>query len=95
MRLLLKRWIEKLRVAVWLHPEIDLGRRALLFGATALVAATAMNLPTLIEEPVYGVLANRAAIASELNDVVRRAFMPRLYVQLWRSAPLMSALLEA
>jgi hypothetical protein len=30
-----------------------------------------------------------------LSSVVRRAFMPRVYVQLWKSAPLMAALLSS
>jgi hypothetical protein len=42
-----------------------------------------------------GVIPASGAIASELSSVVRRAFMPRVYVQLWKSAPLMAALLSS
>ena len=42
-----------------------------------------------------GIVPNTGAIASELSSVVRRAFMPRVYVQLWKSAPLMAALLSS
>ena len=40
-----------------------------------------------------GIIPASGAVASELSAVVRRAFMPRVYVQLWKSAPLMAALL--
>lgn len=42
-----------------------------------------------------GIIPASGAIASELSAVVRRAFMPRVYVQLWKSAPLMAALLSS
>lgn len=42
-----------------------------------------------------GIIPANGAIASELSSVVRRAFMPRVYVQLWKSAPLMAALLSS
>src|SRR5215472_1470664 len=42
-----------------------------------------------------GIIPAQGAIASELSSVVRRAFMPRVYVQLWKSAPLMAALLSS
>jgi hypothetical protein len=47
--------------------------------------------------PQYGsgIVPNSGAIANELGAVVRRAFMPRVYVQLWKSAPLMAALLSS
>jgi hypothetical protein len=81
----LERWIEKLRLVMWLHPEVSLERRALLFGATALAAATVLHLPPQPE----------AGLAAEFADVVRRAFMPRLYVQLWRHAPVLDLLENA
>src|ERR1700678_581540 len=42
-----------------------------------------------------GIVPSQGAIAAELSSVVRRAFMPRVYVQLWKSAPLMAALLSS
>ena len=47
--------------------------------------------------PVFGqgIIPASGAIASELSAVVRRAYMPRVYVQLWKSAPLMAALLSS
>jgi hypothetical protein len=47
--------------------------------------------------PQYGsgIIPASGAIANELSAVVRRAFMPRVYVQLWKSAPLMAALLSS
>ena len=42
-----------------------------------------------------GVIPSSGAIASELSSVVRRAFMPRVYVQLYKSAPTMAALLSS
>jgi hypothetical protein len=42
-----------------------------------------------------GIIPANGAIAAELSSVVRRAFMPRVYVQLWKSAPLMAALLSS
>jgi hypothetical protein len=41
-----------------------------------------------------GIIPAQGAIANELSAVVRRAFMPRVYVQLWKSAPMMAALLS-
>jgi len=47
--------------------------------------------------PVYGsgIIPASGAVANELTATVRRAFMPRVYVQLWKSAPLMAALLSS
>lgn len=42
-----------------------------------------------------GIIPASGAIATELTSVVRRGFMPRVYVQLWKSAPLMACLLSA
>jgi hypothetical protein len=42
-----------------------------------------------------GVIPASGAIANELSAVVRRAFMPRVYVQIWKSAPLIAALLNS
>lgn len=46
--------------------------------------------------PQYGsgIVPASGPIAAELTAVVRRAFMPRVYVQLWKSAPLTAALLS-
>lgn len=41
-----------------------------------------------------GILPAHGAIANELTAITRRAFMPRVYVQLWKSAPLIAALLS-
>lgn len=47
--------------------------------------------------PIFGqgIIPASGAISAELSAVVRRAFMPRVYVQLWKSAPLMAALLSS
>jgi hypothetical protein len=42
-----------------------------------------------------GIIPASGAIASELSAVVRRAYMPRVYVQIWKSAPLIAALLSS
>lgn len=42
-----------------------------------------------------GIVPASGQIANELGAVVRRAFMPRVYVQLWKSAPLVAALLAS
>jgi hypothetical protein len=42
-----------------------------------------------------GVIPAQGAIASELSAVVRRGFMPRFYVQIYKSAPLIAALLAS
>src|SRR5215469_3195877 len=42
-----------------------------------------------------GIIPASGAIASELSSVVRRAFMPRVYVQLYKSAPTIAALLAS
>jgi hypothetical protein len=45
--------------------------------------------------PQYGsgIIPQQGAIASELAAITRRAFLPKVYVQLWKSTPLMAALL--
>jgi hypothetical protein len=47
--------------------------------------------------PQYGqgIIPAAGPVASELTAVVRRAFMPRVYVQIWKSAPLVACLLSA
>jgi hypothetical protein len=42
-----------------------------------------------------GIVPSAGAIANELGAIVRRAYMPRVYVQLWKSAPLIAALLAS
>ena len=42
-----------------------------------------------------GIVPAQGAIAAELSAVTRRNFMPRVYVQLWKAAPLMAALLSS
>jgi hypothetical protein len=41
-----------------------------------------------------GVIPSAGAVASELAAITRRAFLPKVYVQLWRSTPLLAALLS-
>lgn len=40
-----------------------------------------------------GIVPAQSAIASELAAVTRRAFLPKVYVQLWKSTPFMAAML--
>lgn len=40
-----------------------------------------------------GIIPQQGAIATELAAITRRAFLPKLYIQLWKSTPLMAALL--
>jgi hypothetical protein len=40
-----------------------------------------------------GIIPASGGIANELSAIVRRGFMPRMYVQIWKSAPLIAALL--
>jgi hypothetical protein len=40
-----------------------------------------------------GIIPQQGAIASELAAITRRAFLPKVYIQLWKSTPLMAALL--
>ena len=42
-----------------------------------------------------GIIPAQGAIAQELTSVVRRGFMPRVYVQIWKAAPLMACLMSA
>jgi hypothetical protein len=90
MNKLIRRWIEKLRVAFWLHPEVDIARRATIFGAVALVAATA-----IAHVPMKKVLVEVAPAdqQQELVAVTRWAFVPRLFVQAYYASPTLSYLL--
>jgi hypothetical protein len=40
-----------------------------------------------------GIIPAQGAIASELAAITRRAFLPKVYVQLWKSAPSLAAIL--
>src|SRR6266436_5513682 len=42
-----------------------------------------------------GIIPAQGPITQELTAVVRRAFMPRVYVQIWKAAPLICALLSS
>ena len=42
-----------------------------------------------------GIIPAAGAVANELSATVRRGFMPRFYVQIWKSAPLIAALLSS
>jgi hypothetical protein len=42
-----------------------------------------------------GIIPAAGGIANELSAIVRRGYMPRMYVQIWKSAPLIAALLGA
>ena len=46
--------------------------------------------------PQYGsgIIPQAGAISAELAAITRRAFLPKLYVQLWKSTPIMAALLS-
>jgi hypothetical protein len=46
--------------------------------------------------PQYGsgIIPQNGAVAAELAAITRRAFLPKVYVQLWKSTPLMAALLS-
>ena len=89
---LLRRWFEKIRIAIWLHPEMDGGRRALIFGGAALVAATLIaGVPDL---PKLGLGFVSTGNYGELVDITRRAFVPRLFVQIYQASPLLSELLR-
>jgi hypothetical protein len=78
----LREWWQRIALAMWLHPEFDITKRHTIFGAAAMVATALMPAPIV-----------RAFGRIQLADVTRRAFMPRVYVQLWKAAPLMAALL--
>ena len=41
-----------------------------------------------------GIIPQQGAIANELAAITRRAFVPKVYIQLWKSTPIMAALLS-
>jgi len=41
-----------------------------------------------------GIIPQQGAIANELAAITRRAFLPKVYIQLWKSTPIMAALLS-
>jgi hypothetical protein len=93
----LNEWWRRVAMAMWFHPEFDLAKRQTLAGAAALVAVTLVatsvsSIGTFAVPKINGVVP-RGPIAAELTPVIRRAFMPRIYVQLYKSAPLISELL--
>jgi hypothetical protein len=89
---LVRKWIEKIRVALWLHPEFDLSKRAVLLGSAALVASLALYQPIL--GGGAGIVANARPLFEELVLVTRRAFVPHLFVQI-HASPALYDLLEA
>ena len=76
--------------------ETRLTRRAVLGGIAAAVAAPAivrfdsiMPVRAMPDaELLNGMLANPGSLYAELMEVTRKAFVPRLFVQVWREAPL-------
>ena len=40
-----------------------------------------------------GIIPQQGAVAAELAATVRRAFLPKVFIQLWKSTPMMAALL--
>jgi hypothetical protein len=89
LRYWLRQWFGRIRVAVWLHPEIDMGRRAAIFGGAALVAAIALTDVPMF----YPRLSAEDSIMRELVEVARGKFVPRMFVHLYRSPPLLADLL--
>jgi hypothetical protein len=90
----LRAWFERIGLALWLHPgEFDGVRRAVLFGAASVVAASA-----LAALPHYRTAAglNRAPpsvteMLEILRAVTRHAFDPG---QIFKASPPMLALLD-
>src|SRR5215472_9211233 len=46
--------------------------------------------------PQYGsgIIPQQGAISNELAAITRRAFLPKVYIQLWKSTPMMAAMLS-
>ena len=90
--IMLRRWLEKVSLALWLHPEFSPSRRSVVLGCASLVGATLLAQCPDFREPLR-VLRPPVSYA-ELVAIIRRAFVPRLYVQLYRTSPLMVNLLR-
>src|SRR6516164_9646962 len=41
-----------------------------------------------------GIIPQQGAVANELAAITRRAFLPKVYIQIWKSTPIMAALLS-
>ena len=78
----------------------EIGRRGFITGLIAFVAAPAIVragslMPVKAWDPLGpGDRAPYWASPGELKDVIGRAFMPRLYVQVWKDNPIMLELLN-
>jgi len=89
----LRPWFAKIRYAQWLHPEFDAGKRATVFGFAVFVSASLVSqIPTMdfsdsipVARPLY----------EQFTAVTRRAFVPRLFVQMYEADPMLRNLLEA
>jgi hypothetical protein len=89
---LIRKWIEKIRVALWLHPEFDLSKRAVLLGSAALVASLALYQPIL--GGGAGIVADARPLFEKLLSVTRRELVPYLFVQIYAAQPALRVLLE-
>jgi hypothetical protein len=90
----LKRWYGRLRLWVWLHPEVDVGRRAILLGCAATVGASVLGFVPGSGVTSVTLVNPGSGYTNELMAITRRAFVPRLYVQIWKGSPLDAALLR-
>ena len=83
-------------------PPTVLSRRAFLGGMAATVAAPAivrfdsiMPVRAVANDLLKnGRLLSSEELVAELQDVVRRVFVPRVYVQLWQRSPLMQQMMR-
>jgi hypothetical protein len=86
--------------------SIDLSRRGFLAGissglicAPAIVRASSLMQIRAIESVDWAALENLDQYApgqlyAELQEITRKAFMPRLFVQLWKQTPSLAAYLD-
>ncbi len=86
----LRIWFGRIKFALWLHPEFDAARRYTMFGVVAVVSAGILSQVTEFM-PEIGAVPK--SYCEELSQITRRGFMPRMYVKIWKQAPLISELL--
>ena len=93
----LREWWGCVACALWLHRDFDRSRRLVIFGSCAVIAGCLIGgigegrvVGRWVEYPPGAI---PSALGAEFQELVHRAFMPRVYVQLWKSSPLIGSLL--
>lgn len=82
------------RLTSWISPAYDGSRRRVLVGATVILAAPVLIKVAKLLPPLEAARATALnGMYAELTAITRKAFMPRVFVQIYQASPLLAALM--